>query len=235
MLKTLILKEYKYYLYSPIGFIFALLLIGVSSFMFFADFFVVGQASMSGLFSNLFYLLTLFIPAITMGSLADEQKNGTWELLLTSSMSETKLILGKFFGLLLVAITYILMTLPLALIVIILGKPDIGLIVSGYLGLFLITGVYVAIGVFASSLTSSAMIAFLVSSVTLLVLNLVSQYQISSRFPTTIVPIVESLSFVKYLDEFVSGVIRLPSLTIIAGMCVVFLALGVSNLKSRNA
>lgn len=235
MLKALIKKEVSYYFYSPTGYIFALLFLGISSWLFLNDFFVANQSQIDSLLSFQLYLLTLFIPALTMGALADEKRNGTWELLLTMGINDTKLVLAKFMGALLSIIIFLLLGLTVPLLIAIFSKPDLGLYLSGYLGLFLILSAFISVALFASSLSSSSVVAFLISATGLLLNSLLASDQLVNRLPPQVAIIVEKLSLMSYMQEFNSGIIDFRSVATLVGFSVVFLILTVASLDSRNA
>ena len=98
-----------------------------------------------------------------MRSLAEENKTGTVELLLTKPITHWQILWGKFLGCLALIFCALLCTLPFCISIIYLGPADIGVIFCGYLGLFLMSAAYIAIGIFASSITSNQVVAFLIA------------------------------------------------------------------------
>lgn len=124
-----------------------------------------GFASLSGLFEMAPWLFLFLLPAITMRSLADEQRSGSLELLLAQPITERRLILGKYLAATAVAGLSLLPTGVYVASLYYLGQPtgniDAGGIWGSYLGLLLLAAGYAAIGLFASSLTDSSVIAFL--------------------------------------------------------------------------
>ena len=130
------------------------------------DIFYRGQADLLVFFYNAaYYSLFLFIPALTMRMMAEEKRAGTIELLLTKSISNRQLVVGKFVACFLLLAIGILFTLPYYSTVSYLGEVDHGAILCGYCGLLLMSAAYIAIGLFASSLTGNQIVAFLVSLV----------------------------------------------------------------------
>ena len=118
-----------------------------------------------GAFFNLTPLVLLFlIPAVTMRSLAEEVKNGTIELLLTKPLSNWQLVLGKFWANWLLVLITLTPTLLYYFTVYELGNPagniDSGAVVGSYVGLALLSAVFVAVGLWASSLTDNQIVAF---------------------------------------------------------------------------
>lgn len=104
-----------------------------------------------------------FIPAITMKMIAEEKKTGTIELLLTKAVSHRQLVLGKYLACMLLVGIALIFTLPYYFSIARLGSVDHGATISGYLGLLLMSSAYIAIGLFASSLTNNQIVAFLLA------------------------------------------------------------------------
>ncbi len=123
-------------------------------------------------YGSMWIVLIFLVPAITMGLFASEKANGTEELLLTSPVTVWEIVLGKFLagaGFVTV-MTAIVAFFPGLLFV--YGDPELGKTAAGLLGLFLVSLAYVAVGGFASSLTSNQLIAFVLGFVLLLVLGM---------------------------------------------------------------
>lgn len=160
---TLTMREVRSYFRTATGYIVLalfLLLLGVA----FNNHFEVGKpASLRSVFSLGMWMLVIICPAITMGAISEERRQGTFEMLMTSPLSETQIVLAKFFG----AMTFLaLVFLPTAVHVAVLeryGRPDYGELACGYLGMLLAGAAYLASGIFASTLTASQVLAFLLT------------------------------------------------------------------------
>lgn len=128
-----------------------------------------GFADMTSFFYLSPWVMLLLIPAITMKSFSEEFQQGTIELLMTKPISIWHIILGKFLGALTLVVLAIIPTFVYVYSVYELGNPvgniDLGSTLGSYLGLFLLCSSYVAIGLFASTLTKSQIVAFLLSLV----------------------------------------------------------------------
>jgi ABC-2 type transport system permease protein len=126
-----------------------------------------GYAGLESLFNITPYLFMFLIPAITMRLLAEERKEGTFELLATRPLTDWEIILGKYFASLLIVLAALIPTLIYYLTVYQLGIPrgniDTGAVVGSYIGLFLLGGAFTAIGIFASSISTNQIIAFAVA------------------------------------------------------------------------
>ena len=127
--------------------------------------FSLGYASLDGLFDIAPWLYLFLVPAIAMRLFADEYRSGTEELLLTSPLSSFQIVCSKYISGLLVLLLSLLPTLvyyfSISRMAYPVGNVDHGAIVGSYIGLFLLAAVYLAIGVFASSLTDNQIVAFL--------------------------------------------------------------------------
>lgn len=132
-----------------------------------------GYASLDQFFELAPWVLLFLVPAITMRSLSDEFKAGTFEILSTRPLSAWQIVLGKYFSILLVLLFVILPTLLYVLTIKLLsaqGGIDSGGITGSYTGLFMLGAVFAAIGLCCSSFTSNAVVAFLVSAFACLLL-----------------------------------------------------------------
>jgi ABC-2 type transport system permease protein len=159
-------KELRTFFDSLTAYILLIAFLGFSGFFTWitgADIFMRKEADLDVFFSVSKWTLFFFIPAITMKMIAEENKTGTIELLLTKAITSRQIVLGKFFAcLMLIAIT-LLFTVSYYITVSQLGKMDHGATICGYLGLLLMSAGYIAIGLFASSITNNQIVAFLLA------------------------------------------------------------------------
>jgi ABC-2 type transport system permease protein len=126
-----------------------------------------GYATLDSLFNTAPYLFMFLIPAITMRSLAEERKEGTFELLFTRPLTDAQIVLGKFFACALLVLFSLIPTLVYYYSVYTLGNPpgdiDTGAVIGSYIGLFLLGSGFAAIGLFASSVSKNQIIAFTIA------------------------------------------------------------------------
>jgi ABC-2 type transport system permease protein len=126
-----------------------------------------GYAGLDSLFSTAPYLFMFLIPAITMRSLAEERKEGTFELLLTRPLTHLQIVLGKYFAAVIIVLFALVPTLTYYYSVYILGTPqgniDTGAVIGSYIGLFLLGAAFAAIGLFTSAITKNQIIAFTIA------------------------------------------------------------------------
>ena len=126
-----------------------------------------GYAGLDSLFSTVPYLFMFLIPAITMKSLAEEKKEGTFELLATRPLTDWQIVLGKFLAALILVLFSLIPTLIYYYSVyklgVVEGNIDSGAVIGSYIGLFLLGSAFTAIGIFSSSLTKNQIIAFAIA------------------------------------------------------------------------
>jgi len=157
-------RELRSFFDSLMAYVMIVLFLGFSGFftwIFGSDIFLVGQASLQSFFGISYWTLFFFIPAITMGLLAEEQKSGTIELLITKPVSDWQIITGKFLAAFLLICITLVLTLPYYITVANIGKIDHSAVLMGYLGLLFMSAAYISIGLFTSSITNNQIVALL--------------------------------------------------------------------------
>lgn len=159
-------RELSAFFDSLIAYVMIVLFLGLSgsfTWLFGTNVFMIGQASLDVFYSIAFWSLFFFIPAITMRMIAEENKAGTIELLITKAVSDSQIVAGKFMACLILVIIALLCTIPYYITVSQLGNVDDGSVIGGYLGLILLAASYISIGLLASSLTQNQIVAFLIA------------------------------------------------------------------------
>lgn len=156
-------REMRSYFGSPLAFVVAAMFMLVVGYLFSLILYHTKQANFQPLFSNMAVMLLLVIPALTMRLIADERKTGTIELLMTSPIHDRDLVLGKYLAALVYLGFLVLLTASFPLLIALSTKLEWWVIVSGYLGVYLLGASFMAIGVLASSLTANMIIAAMVT------------------------------------------------------------------------
>lgn len=222
---------------SLIAYILLVLFLGCSGFftwLYGSDVFLVGQASLQSFFGVAYWTLFFFIPAITMRLLAEEKKTGTIELLLTKAVSDGQVVGGKFLAAFLLIAIALLFTLPYPFTLATIGRPDYGQIVCGYAGLLLVSAAYISIGLYASSLTSNQIVAFLAALFISLFFHLIFG-ALSGQVPGGTGQVLDFLSMSRHFESMARGVIDSTDLifffsVVLAGLLLARLSLGKRNM-----
>jgi ABC-2 type transport system permease protein len=198
-------RELQSYFVSPVAYVVSALFLLISGFLFSLILGVSNEASMRPLFGNFAVIFLFIVPALTMRLLAEEQRTGTMELMLTAPVRDSELVLGKFLGVLLLLLIMLAITLVYPGILVLAGNPDRGPILAGYLGVILQAAALLSIGLLASSLTQNQIIAALLTFVVLLILWLADA--LGNFTQGRIGDLFRFLSITKHFDEFPRGVI----------------------------
>jgi ABC-2 type transport system permease protein len=154
-------KEFGVYFVSPIAYIVISIFLLVTGWFFFSAFFLFNQANLRGFFGLLPITLSFLVPAITMRLFSEELNVGSYEILLTLPVTSLEVILGKFLASVAFIAAMLIPTIAYPITVSFLGQLDWGPVSGGYVGALLLGAAFSAIGLFASSLTRSQIIAFI--------------------------------------------------------------------------
>lgn len=191
-----------------------------------------GQASLSLFFFWAFWLLPILVIALTMGTLAEERKTGTLDLLLTKSVTDWQVVFGKFLGCMLLVIAALACTVPYWITLAGIGPVDHGAVVSGYCSLILMAAAYTAIGIYASSITNEQITAFLIGLFICAFFHLLTLVSAGSHVGLWGV-VVNFLSSGAHFDSMSRGVIDSRDLLYFLSLVVLGLALAEVNLAKR--
>jgi len=195
--------------------------------------FVQGQARLDIFFGISFWTLFFFIPAITMKSIAEENKTGTIELLSTKAITDWDIVVGKFLACWILILVALLCTLPYYITVSKLGNVDHGGIIGGYFGLALISAAYVSIGIFTSSITNNQIVAFLLALFIGIFFHLLFDL-ISSGLKGALGSVFEFLSARSHFDSLSRGVIDSRDLLYFISIILGGLVLSATMISRRN-
>jgi ABC-2 type transport system permease protein len=235
-------RELTAYFATPLAYVFIfifLVLSGATTF-FLGNFFERGQADLAPFFGFHPWLYLLLVPAIAMRLWADERKTGTIELLLTLPVSIGQAVVGKFLAAWAFAGIALLLTFPMWITVNYLGSPDNGVILTSYIGSFIMAGAYLAIGAAFSALSKNQVIAFVLAAVFCLLFTVSGTPLVLNAFstwaPAAIVNIIASLSMLANFDGISRGVLDAVNIVYFASVIGLFLfanAVFVSLYKAR--
>ena len=240
--KTVFGREFKSYFDSPVAYVFLVAFLVLVGFLTFgvAMFYERRQADLTPFFFWHPWVYLLLVPAATMGLWAEERRNGTIELLLTLPITLWEALIGKFLAAWAFIGIALALTFPIVCTAAWLGSPDFGAVFCGYLGSFLLAGAATAIGVFASSLSRSQVIGFVIAlAITFLMLiigfdpvvNAVANWGV----PSGIVNAVANCSLLQHFESMRRGVVDFADIGYYAGVMVFMLAAAQVVTDSRKA
>jgi ABC-2 type transport system permease protein len=190
------------------------------------------EGVMRPLMGNLSVVLLFVLPLLTMRLLAEEKKQGTFELLLTYPLSDLAAVIGKYLAALTVFAVMIGGTLLYPAMLAIFANPEPGPIITSYLGLFLMGSSFIAIGIFFSSLTSSQIVAGAATlgvSLFFLVIGWAAPFA-----GPTLSNVIAQFSLFDHYDSFSKGIINLPDVTYYVFLTAFFLFMTLRSLESSH-
>ena len=237
-------RNLKQYFSGPLGYLFIVVFVTVCAVTTFSpQFFADNLATMDQLSRWFPALLLSFIPAITMTVWAEERRRGTDSMLFTLPASDFDILLGKFLSVVAVYTIALLFSLTQVVVLDILGNPDWGVIVATYVGYWLAGVALLSIGMFASSLTSSATVAFVLGGLFCSVPVLIGEYfrgldwapTLFGAFSEPIIRIpMEKFGIEGNLRDFTLGLIPLINVLYFVAVTVFMLYLNLIVISKRH-
>ena len=207
-MRAIIKKEFKSYFLSPVGYVFIGLFLIMFSIFFYIDVFNYQSTNFEYIFYSGATILTFIVPILTMRTIAEERKNGTEQLLLTSPLSITKVVLGKFIAATLIVIITEICTFMYFGILSYFGMPHITTALVTLLGFLLLAISYISFGIFASSVTENQIIAGVITIGFFILTWFLPQFSdmftsfslinMFSKFPTGQIDIADTVTFITF-------------------------------------
>ena len=198
-------RELRSYFNSPVAYVVIIVFLSIIGWFFTSNMFLMNIASLRVMFELVPLVFLFFVPAVTMRLLAEEKKSGTLELLTTKPVRDVEIVLGKFLAAWALLGAALAPTLLYVIVVGSIGSLDLGPVVTGYIGLLLMGGVYIALGILASSLTENQIVAFIISF--LMVLALFMLDKILMYVPDALTGTLEYLAIDHHFGNIARGVI----------------------------
>lgn len=208
MMWAVMKKEFKSYFYSPVGYVFIGLFLIMFSIFFYTDVFNYQSTNFEYIFYSGATILTFIVPILTMRTMAEERKTGTEQLLLTSPLSITKIVIGKFMAATLIVVITLLCTLMYFVILSFFGKPHITTAVITMFGFLLLAISYISFGILASSITENQIIAGVITIGFFILTWFLPQFStiftnfslinMFSKFPGGQIDIADTVTFVTF-------------------------------------
>ncbi|MBI4834700.1 MAG: ABC transporter permease subunit [Planctomycetes bacterium] len=234
-------RECLSYFYTPLAYVI------MTGFLFFTGVFfyqIIKEApnteAMRGVLDTMSFITLIIMPMITMRLLAEEKKSGTLEMLMTAPVTESEIVLAKFFG---GFIFFLFLVIPTFIYVVMLmmwGNPDLGSLITGYLGLLLMGASFVAIGLFVSSFTSNQIVAAIITFVILIIgwifgwISMSLTKSTSPEFIKLLGNVMTYLGFFEHLDAFRKGLIDSRDVVYYLSLIGLFLFLSVRIVESKR-
>ncbi len=231
-------REFSSYFNSTIAYIFIVVFLLLNCGLFMNFFFIGGQIEMRSFFGTLPLFLIFFIPAITMRLWAEEKKLGTIEMLMTLPMKNSQIVLGKFLASYLFFLIALSGTLTIPIMLMILGKPDLGAIVCGYIGSALLGAFYLSVGMFISGLCKDQIVAFILSMLFCFFFFIVGVEAVSMTIEGWIGGLGHFLQkyigLMKHFEGIERGVLDIRNIVYFFLMSTLFLVLNTYSLEGRK-
>lgn len=236
---TIAKREYNLYFISPIAYVVAFMILLIVGLIFYVNILAATvqqyTPGVTVIIGPLVTLLLFTTPAITMRTLAEEQKLGTLEILLTTPVRDWELILGKWLGGFLFILTILAITLVFPIILNFLTKPGIdrGTLISGYIGIILLAGCFLAVGIAASSFFSNQIAAFFVTIGVLLLFWMISYP--SQAIGGNGIPLLNYLDLSQHFyNSFYYGLVQLKDIVYYVTFTAFALFIGTLSIESRR-
>ena len=226
-------RELNAYFGSPVAYVVTAAMLAIFGYFFYLMLYFTREASLRPLFGgNILVVLIFVAPLLTMRLLAEEQRSGTLEILLTSPVQDWEVILGKYLAGLSVYILMLAPTIYYPIVLEIFGTPDWGPILSNYLGLILLGGALVSLGTFTSTLSSNQIVAAVVGVVLILALWLIPAAGDLVGQPLR--GMLQYLGLSTHFDDFAKGVIDTKDLVYYLSVTAGGLFLATRMLETRR-
>jgi ABC-2 type transport system permease protein len=248
-------RECLAYFYTPLAYVV------MTGFLFFVGVFFYqimsispNSESMRDVLDMMSFISLIIMPMITMRLLAEDKRTGMFEMLMTTPITEAEIVISKFLGGFFFYLFLVLPTLIYVLLLILWGNPDLGALVSGYLGLILMGASFVAIGLFVSSLTANQIVAAIITFVILIsgwilgwtasqiskgivtFLNLILSWAFGKfdALTSKLTDMFGYLAFFEHLDAFRKGLIDSRDLIYFLSIITLFIFLTIRVVESKR-
>lgn len=233
IIKELSIKELKSQFDHLSGYILISIFVGLIYYFFLKTFFVNGVVSTRALFQTLPWFLAAFVPAITMGTFANESEKQTLEYLETKPIKQIELVIGKILGSTKFVFIAVLLTLPLPILISQIAPLDIGETISSYIGAFLLILAFSSLGVAVSTFYKNQIAAFLTSAALILVLIFIDSDIASINMPVTISNALAQFGIIANYMPFIRGVINISNL--IYFTIFIIAAIGIAYVNTQKS
>ena len=229
---TIFKKELRSYFNSAVAYVVIVVFLAIVGWMYTSSMFLINVASLRMMFELIPLVFLFVVPAITMRLLAEEKKAGTIELLTTKPLHDWEIVAGKFLAAWALVGIALIPTLIYYITVVFLGDIDNGPVIGGYLGLLFMAGVYVAVGLLASSFTENQIVAFIVGLLIMFAFFMMDK--VLMFVPDFMTSIVEYLGIDFHFSNIARGVIDSRDVVYFGSVLGFTLYLSVVSLEKRK-
>jgi len=230
-MRAIFWKEVKSYFYSPIAYILIGLFILLTA-IFFYPYLKYGYGDFNSTLSNMGFILLVIVPILTMRILAEDRKNGTEVLLITSPANITSIVVGKFLAVYFVFLVMTVLTFVFPIVQLAFGADFTAQLVGGYIGFLLLGATYIAVGVFASSLTENQIVAVIISYASLFIMWLADS--LATMIGGFASKLLGWFSLLTRYDDFNRGILNFGSVVYYLSFIFVMLFLTVRMIEKRR-
>ena len=234
LILTICAKELKQFFSSPVAYIYLIAYFTTSAWFFFRSFFVTDLATFRSFFDFSPWVFLFLVPAISMRLWSEEKKEGTLDFIFTLPIKDHQLIFGKFLANAFLLMLCLLLTTPLAGVVYYMGSPDTGLIITGYIALYLLSLSYLSVGMWVSSLTKNQIIAFIGSLSICFAFFLLGTSAVLYSVPTSLAAIFSQLSLGSHFNQVIRGILDSRNILFFLSFISVFLFLNAQVFDQRK-
>ncbi len=231
-------REVQNYFLTPIGYVFMGIFLVVGGLFFYLSNILSLNSDLTNLFNNLSYLFMLAVPILTMRLLSEEKRTRTDQLLITSPRSIRDIVVGKFLSACTVLLATMVITLLYVAVIVAYSRQTYpGLIVTNYLGFFLLGCCYIAIGTLISAMTESQVSAAVLTLGINFILMLLEGYASQIVLPDALSflnTVISWLSLQSRFYDFMAGKLSIANIVYYLSFCAIFLFLAVRVIDKRR-
>ena len=232
-MKAIFKRDFNSYFNSPIGYSFVAIILAVMGIWFIIYNCIGKSASLNNMFNSSVLVFLFVIPLLSVKMLTEERRTKTDQILITSPVTVTEIVLGKYFAALSVYGVALFVSLIYVVIVELFGTPSYGEIISAYTGFILLGAAFISVGLYISSLTDNQFLAVLYSFIVLLIMFIMPVFTQNITNPV-LASILNWFSLSKRLDGFVYGIFGLDSVVYYICVCAVFIVLTIFSVEKRR-
>ncbi len=226
-------KEFSAYFKGITGYVLIIPFLLISLFIYFRSAFLLNQASLRAFFDFLPIMLLFFAPAVSMRTFSQDQKNKTLELFFAHPISETEIVLGKFLGSLSFYIVFLLTTITLPITLLIYSSPDIGVMISQYIGALFVGAAFISIGIAAATVTSTQIASFMIAVAVSFLFILMGFEIVLLSLPPFLSRFVTELAILPHMSNISRGLLDFRDILYFVTLSGTFLMLAIIKLSQR--